>query len=164
MIKSENAANICCCNSIYLSIKRKLPKRNFRKLCLTLILFSTFLYILHTNFTRLVWVILWCYDFLRLINAFRNYWLECKKSCIFSRTQFHTHKVTNKKSKLEDLSKVRLLTKKDDNKNTDDDYYEELIRDFKVKEILYTTSSESLSETNNRSNHCDDTNIECEFN
>ena len=54
MIKSENAANICCCNSIYLSLKRKLPKRNFRKLCLTLILFSIFLYILHTNFTRLV--------------------------------------------------------------------------------------------------------------
>jgi len=127
MIKSENAANICCCNSIYLSLKRKLPKRNFRKLCLTLILFSIFLYILHTNFTR---------------------------------TQFHTHKVTNEKSKLEDLSKVRLVTKKDDNKNTDDDYYEELLNEFKVKEILYTTSSESLSKTNNRTNHCDDTNIE----
>ena len=90
--------------------------------------------------------------------------MNVKKSCIFSRTQFHTHKVTNEKSKLEDLSKVRLVTKKDDNKNTDDDYYEELLNEFKVKEILYTTSSESLSKTNNRTNHCDDTNIECEFN
>ena len=56
-----------------------------------------------------------------------------------------------------------LLTNDVDNKNTDDAYYEDLIREFKVKGIHYTTSLENFLKTNNETNHCDDTKIACEF-
>jgi len=124
MIRSNKIKNTCCCNSIFLSLKRNLPKRNYRNICFTLSLLSTFLYILHINFTG---------------------------------SQLYTDKIKKEASKIDDISREIFLTKYEENKNNEDEYYEEVINEFKVNEIQYTTSSENLFKTNNETIHCIDT-------
>ena len=89
--------------------------------------------------------------------------LYTRKSCFYFRSQLYTDKIKKEASKIDDISREIFLTKYEENKNNEDEYYEEVINEFKVNEIQYTTSSENLFKTNNETIHCIDTKNTCEL-